>query len=133
MQVDHFLKYFPADQMHFMLFEDLLSNPMSSALKLFDFLGLHDCDITHLTFPHSNSTRLPFSKNFQYFSRKYGYNTYSHFGYRFLSNLNRTAQSFFPRNYSIDISTYNYLIDLFMPHNKRLATLTGLNLDAWSY
>lgn len=131
-QVEHFLKYFSIEQMHFLLFEDVVADTKSAALKLFDFLNLQECDILNISFPHSNPTRLPFSKNLQYFARKYGYNSYNGLAYRAISNMNKTASSLFPKNYHIENKTYSYMKSLFKPHNERLTALTGLNLSRWN-
>lgn len=130
-QVEHFLKYFTIEQMHFLRFEEVVADPKSSALKIFNFLNLKDCDILKLPFPHSNSTRLPFSKNIQFFARKYVYDSDKHLLYRAISSINKNVSELALRKYRIDSGVRNYLKEIYKPHNDRLANLTGLDFASW--
>ena len=124
-QVERFLELYPIEQMHFMLFEDLVAEPLAELNKVASFLGQ-----TPFSEPlgevHSNSTRMPLSRRSLWFvGQTLGYEHYLYKVTRTLNTIVTREKPSFPKHLRPQ------LVEEFRPYNERLAELTGLNVDVW--
>ncbi len=125
-QVERFLEHFSIDQMHYMLFENLLESPQTELNKVAEFLG-----ISHfgggLPQHHSNPTVMPFSPSSLWLAGKVaGYESK-------LYKLVRKINLFFPGSVPvIPKGLIQQLESIFEPYNQRLSNITGLDLKIWN-
>ena len=63
--IERFIRRFPPEQLHFLLFDDLRTNPQEATRKVYEFLGV-DPSFTP-TFKVHNPTWVPFSVGLQHF------------------------------------------------------------------
>lgn len=123
-QLERYLYYFNKEQMHFLLFEDLVSKPQETVNKISSFLGVKKFKVSEL--PKSNKTYLPRNIQVEYYAAKlFGRS----FLWKVIHKLNQKNVSGYP---PINEETKNDLKAYFKPYNKRLSELTGLNLDSWN-
>ena len=124
-QVERFLKYFSIDQMHFMLFENLLQSPETELNRVAKFLGVSRfCD--DLPRCHSNPSMMPFSPlSLQLAKRLSGYDSKL---YRMVNLVNYVLRRKKPQ---IPKDVTQQLDLLFDPYNQRLSEITGLDLEIW--
>jgi hypothetical protein len=124
-QVENYLRLFPKDQMHFLLLEDLLKDPMRQTNTLLRFLGVEPIAAVP-TLPRSNQTFIPRSRTAQWVIRRmFQQRTRP---YQFLSRLNRREAPGYP---PLDPALRTRLRERFREPNRRLAELTGLDLSPW--
>jgi hypothetical protein len=124
-QVRSFLDQFPRDQMHFMLFENFISETAEELARLASFLEIPDFP-SNLEREPSNRTELPLSPRLLWLTRKcFGYQS---FAFRHMDRLNRRFPRAKPR---MPDALKEELRAFFQPHNIELADITGLDISAW--
>lgn len=126
LQVERFLKYFDIRQMHFMLFEKFLKNPVNELNKVTDFLGIEPFK-TGLPPYHSNPTRLPCFPFSLWLARRISGNTGPAY------NLVKYLNYIFPKKAPpMPGDIRKALSGYFSEDNKRLEEITGLEVDIWN-
>lgn len=124
-QVERFLKFYPKESMHFMIFENFIANPDEELKKLFNFLGISSEGFKFVNEPR-NKTIIPWSPRLQYLYRQaFGKNL----GFELLKKLNRFMKK--PGYVKLDSETRKSLIQYFDEHNLKLEKLLNKNLDIW--
>jgi hypothetical protein len=122
-QIERYLKYFPLNQMHFLLFENLKSDEQKEINALTDFLGVPSFTIEEL--PKSNKTYLPKSIYVESIAQKiFGRSVF----FKIIHHLNKKSAPGYPK---LSKDLREQLNEYFSPHNQRLANLVSLNLKAW--
>jgi hypothetical protein len=126
LEVERYLALFPRAQMHFLLLEHLLRDPLRETNALLAFLGVKPLEATpHL--PRSNQTYIPKSRTAQWAIRRlFRLRTRP---YQVLSKINRRAVPGYPR---LDADIQAQLRKKFLEPNRKLAVLTGLDLSVWT-
>lgn len=125
-QVERYLKLFPRTQMHFLLLEHLLRDPLRETNSLLSFLGVERLAQAP-PLPRSNQTFIPRNRTTQWAIRRvFRPRTRP---YQFLSRFNRRATPGYP---PLDPALRAQLRDTFVRPNQRLAELTGLDLAVWN-
>ncbi len=124
-QIDRFLRYFDREQMHFMLFEHLIADPMTALEGLFDFIGVSKAGFTLETRPRGQ-TVMPRFQPSVWAARKIG-GTGPLWSLVSLANLAFKKPGYPP----LDPELRARLEAGFAADNDRLAELTGLDLSAW--
>ncbi|WP_340106940.1 sulfotransferase family protein [Rhodohalobacter sp. 8-1] len=128
-QVQRYLEYFPMEQMHFILFEDLIK-PYSKnhALNdLFQFIGV-DSERFNYKEVHSHKTVMPRFPKLLYYTTQAGLMEYSpiHRAVTIINGYKKDAG--YPKmNAEIQEELYRF----FRPHNERLSELIDMDLSAW--
>jgi hypothetical protein len=115
-QVRLYLEHFPRNLMHFCLFEQFVAEPLDVAVRVAGFLGL-DPDPAHFS---GNSSRNRTGERAAAQREKAG-----PLGRFLLARRNRLLNS--PSGPMLD-----RLADHFQQPNRELASITGLDLTAWS-
>jgi len=125
LQIERFAALYPIEQMHFLLFEDLVKSPIDTLNPIADFLGVG-------RFPeplgevHSNVTRMPLSRRSLWaVGQALGYESYPYKVTRTLNNIVTRPKPAMPKHLRAE------LVESLRPDNDRLAALTGLDLSAW--
>jgi hypothetical protein len=125
-QVRRFLEFFPKEQMHFLLFEDLVATPEHELLSVTRFLGLSP-QHAKLEQKASNQTVVPRVVLPMYVARKV-FGRHSGVYWR----VRRLCERFPAPKPRIEPDVRRHLERVFEPHNRELAQLTGLDLSAWA-
>jgi len=124
-QVENYLRLFRSEQMHFLLFEHLLKNPLRETNALLAFLGVGPLAAPPVL-PRSNQSFIPHIRTAQWAIRRvFAQRTRP---YQLLSRLNRRRDPGYP---PLDGAMRARLRDEFREPNRRLAELTGLDLSSW--
>ena len=126
LQVKRFLKIYPFNQMCFVLFEELISQPEKCLRKLVSFLDI-DYFPNDLPRIHSNKTLLP----------RYGFTLWATgmlFGYHspFFNVVHRINYTHSKEKQPLDENIRQYLEVVFKPFNQELAEVTGLDISWWN-
>ncbi|MGC1273668.1 MAG: sulfotransferase domain-containing protein [Planctomycetaceae bacterium] len=126
-QVEQYLRFFPQEQMLFLLFEEMVADPEAVVNRALAFLG-SDSRVAAPPREPKNGRRLPRSVLLQCAARSvFGYRTR---GYRLMNRLNHLV----PRGGGyppLDSTMQARLQERFREPNERLAKITGLKLDDW--
>ena len=127
-QVQSYLKYFPKEQMQFILFEDFKREPDATIHRILDFL---EVDKSSYQYEHAvkNKTVIPKMPSLLFMTRKY-------FGreskpYYFARYVNYKLLAPTDQKPAMDPKVRAELIAFFQPYNEALAELTGLNTQVW--
>jgi hypothetical protein len=125
-QVENYLKFFPKEQMHFVIFEDLIKNKREELTKVLKFLDVSEKEYDYDIKIHSKSS--PTSKynpSILYFYNKY----ISKKGriHNFLWNLNFSNKS---KN-SMTQNERTFLLKTYQSHNQKLSELIKKDLTCW--
>lgn len=129
-QVENYLRFFPKENMFFLLFEDLIQPYGEKHVlnDLFDFLGVSKTGFQYERKP-SNPTRLPKHPKVLYYVRKFGLHNKPG-AKQLLDKLHIDAQT---ESYEkMSIKTRTELVEYFKPYNKELEKLIGLDLSVWN-
>jgi hypothetical protein len=125
LQVENYLRQFPRSQMHFLVFEHLLRNPLRELNSLLSFLGVEPLQAPP-TPPRSNETFIPRSRTVQWLTKRlFRQRTRP---YQVLSRFNRRRTPGYP---PLDPALRAQLRERFLEPNRKLADLTGLDLTIW--
>lgn len=126
-QVENYLRFFPKEQMRFVLFEDLLKQPEAELREVFTFLGVDATAFKPEKELHSKKSLHPrYAPALLYFYKKIiGQGGR---GWNFLWRKNFSS----PHRMTMQPATRERLLAYYRPYNERLATLTGKNFDAWN-
>ena len=125
LQVENYLRVFPMEQMHFVVFEQLLKDPQRRVNDLLTFLGIEPVSVVP-TLPRSNETFIPRSRTVQWLSRRlFGRGTRPSW---IVTRFNRRRAPGYP---PMDPAIRARLRERFVEPNRRLAELTGLDLSSW--
>jgi hypothetical protein len=124
-QVENYLRLFPKEQMHFLLLEHLLAEPLQETNALLRFLGVDPLQAAP-ALPRSNQTFIPHSRTTQWAIRRVFQQRTP--PYQLLSRLNRRRHPGYP---SIDVEMRAQLRERFQEPNRKLAGMTGLDLSSW--
>lgn len=127
LQVRHFLQFFPPEQMHYLLFEDLIRDPQGEMNRLCDFLHIPHENIKTRGRHDNPSPVMRFVWLLWLVRRLFGRRT----------RVWQIIQHFCKRktgakNPPMPADLRARLHDGFAPHNEELARLTGLDLRAWN-
>jgi hypothetical protein len=124
-QVENYLRVFPREQMHFVVFEQLLKDPKRHINDLLAFLGIDPISAVP-PLPRSNVTFIPRSRTIQWLSRQvFGRGNRPSW---FITRFNRRRAPGYP---VMDPALRAQLRERFVEPNRRLAELTGLDLSSW--
>ncbi len=127
LQVRHFLKIFPPEQMHYLLFEDLIRDPQEEMNRLCNFLNIPHENIKTQGRHDNPSPAMRFVWLLWLARRLFGRRTLAwHALQRFCTRKPGTKNPPMPA----DLRTR--LKAAFVPHNEELARLTGLDLSVWN-
>jgi len=118
-QIDRYLEYFSLDQMHFIVFEEMIKKQNAELKRLAEFLGIEHQEVKKEI--QSNVTYLPKSINIEYISCKLFGNTFPH---KIIHKLNRKSSNGYP---PMKEETRKYLRNYFTAYNIQLQEL--LNID----
>jgi hypothetical protein len=129
LQIERFLELFDISAMHFMLFEDLVRQPLEQLNNVADFLGVSR--FQNVSKLHSNQTVMPFLPSSLWLAQKVaGYNSTL---YTVTRKVNSGLGSLIKRpSPKIPNDVAEDLAQQFEPFNQRLAALTGLDLSVWN-
>ena len=129
-QVKRFLEFFEISQMHFILFEDLISNQERVLSETMKFLECEN-DLISKKLPHSNKTILPKYPLIRFGSVKlFGTNSLPT---KAIHKINLTLNKLSPnKKLQLDKNLEKDLRNYFLPFNKDLSKLTKLDLSIWS-
>lgn len=124
-QVERYLEFFPADQMHYVRFDEMLAKPDEVLGRLADFLGVERFATREL--PHRNESPelkpawIPFyCFPVKRFGRKHRFT-------KFLSRKGAAGR----KRCQINEALESRMRGFFRPHNRRLEKLTGFDLSSW--
>ena len=128
LQIERLTRLFSLENMHFLLFEDMVGNPSKVLNEVNCFLGAPT--LSSYRQIHSNKTLMPFSCLSLYLVRRLvGSNSKI---YKMSARVNTRLARFFPRKpESIPPDIENELRLQLQPYNRRLHELTGLDLSPW--
>ncbi|MCK4846189.1 MAG: sulfotransferase [Deltaproteobacteria bacterium] len=124
-QIECYLKLFPSTSFKFVLFKDMIKDPIQVVTDVCEFLAIDSDECARFDYSARNKgkhlkvrtyTASNLMKNFLYASR-----TGSIFDS--LSNIRNKPK--------IDSTLHEWLAEHFRPHNKRLEGIIGRNLDHW--
>jgi hypothetical protein len=124
-QVERYLSYFPAEQMHYIRFEEMLARPDEVLGKLADFLGVDRFATREL--PHSNESPelkpawIPF---YSFSLARYGRR---HRLTKWILRNGASARKRCQLNPSLELQ----MREFFRPHHRRLEELTRFDLSSW--
>ncbi|MCZ6691303.1 MAG: sulfotransferase [Planctomycetota bacterium] len=122
-QIRRFCKWFSLDQMLFLQFERLVSDPHQEVRRVCSFLGVEEGDAPES--PGKNRTYVPRSRKLARFVRvSFGRGKI----FRLVARFNRRAEPGYP---AMDASLRESLKRDFEKPNLELAELTGLDLTNW--
>lgn len=125
LQVERFLELYPREQMHFLLFEDFVRQPRPALDEITHFLGIEAMP-EPLPQIQSNRTKMPLSgESLWWVGQRFGYESRFYKVTRKLNTIISRRKPEFPA------SMRPRLKDVFAPYNRRLESLTGLDLSAW--
>ncbi|MGA1868177.1 MAG: sulfotransferase family protein [bacterium] len=130
LQVERFLKFFPKEQMFFLLFDDLIKLYSSDHVlnELFGFLGISEEEFTFVK-EFRNKTILPRFPSLLFYSRKWGLYNFTIFR-RLLKIINFYHKK--PGYTKMSLEIREELKNFFKPHNQKLGLLINKNLDKWN-
>ena len=125
-----FDQYFPREQMMFLRFEDFVKNPTVGLDRVARFIG---ADMENFRFPseirRENTTRMPRSQALQVWAR----NTFRGRAFRIWKAIREINTALGPAKYPpLDPALKAELYDYFAPHNARLASMLGWDVEKWS-
>ncbi len=124
-QVEHFLTLFERDQMHFLVFMHLISQPLEELNKVLRFLGLDEFEAEPPPMA-SNTTTLPASPLSMWVTKKvFGSESKPYRLMRRINYLYPRPKPKFPPELKEKLARE------FDASNARLAELTGLDLSIW--
>jgi len=122
-QIERFLKYFPNNQMYYLLFEDLIKNPKTEVNRLLDFLGTSNHKNISLKLPHKNKSSFPRFPILQYGVRKFlGKNNLIYKG----------VSRWTVKKKKISDELRIQLREFYKPHNEKLSEMIGKDLSIWN-
>lgn len=124
-QVERYLTLFPRAQMHFLLLEHLLADPLRETNALLSFLGVERLGAAP-ELPRSNQTFIPRSRTTQWAIRRVFRSRTR--PYQLLSRVNRRPAPGYPK---MEPAIRAQLRERFRQPNETLAALTGLDLTVW--
>lgn len=126
-QVRRYLKYFPLEQMYFIIFEEFINNPQRELNGLYEFLGVSNEGYFEEKEKNlrANKSYKPYFINLQYYSREFFGEGMIH---KLVRGFNRLISSPPP---PIEKQTESYLLNYFNDFNKNLAELTGVDVSIW--
>jgi hypothetical protein len=124
-QVARYLEHFPREQMQFLLFEDLIRDPIGVLNRVLRFLEVDTQLERAPATNHSNVTRAPRSVTLQWLARTMFDDGP---GFRFVKRFNVRREAGYPR---IPRDLQARLTAEFQKPNEELAALTGLDLSCW--
>ena len=130
-QLDRYLEYFDRDQMHFALFEQVVSNPKFVLGNVFSFLEVDSEYARNLDKRvKKNSTSIPRWRIFRYFTRSVvdEIPLVRSMASRLDRRFNRGREPGYPE---MNEKLRKRLEDYFRPYNEQLEERAGLNLDIW--
>jgi hypothetical protein len=119
-QIERYLQYFSLNQMHFIIFEEMIKDQNAELNRLSEFLGIEHQEMKRDIL--SNITYLPKSRNIEYLSRKLFSDSLI---YKVIHKLNQKSSDGYP---PINESTRKYLADYFAPYNRQLQELLGIDI-----
>lgn len=124
-QVERYLQFFTAEQMLFLLFEDLVRDPPTVLNRVLAFLGVDGAVESLPSRNHSNITRAPRSVQLQWLARTVFKNGPA---FDLVKRFNVRPKGGYPR---ISPELRERLTKEFQGPNQQLEALTGLDLSAW--
>lgn len=124
-QIERYLKFFPIEQMHFIIFEEFIKDPEKGLKDLSNFLQITPAKFTQKPLV-SNKGYKPLSITAEYYARQW-------FGYglihKFVHNVNKVLGSkYTPIDKELEASLY----ERFDPENERLEKLLNRDLSFWN-
>jgi hypothetical protein len=126
LQVERFLKYFKMEQMHFMLFEELIRDTQEELERLFDFLGVPVEGFEYIDEPRGTTVHPRWQRSVWLARRIFGRGAI--FGsVRFLNTFLKA-----PGYPELPDETREKLMPIFKDDNEKLARLIGKDLSCWS-
>ena len=133
-QVERYLKAFPKEQLHIILFDELETNPVAITQRIYDFLGV-DSSFIPLVKIH-NKTQIPFSVPAQYFIKQRLPKYLSKIRIPASARIHRAAfdtNLFLGKfNYTkLSATTQYYLQEQYKDDIQKTASLIGCDLRAW--
>ena len=125
-QVERFLKYYPQEKMHFIIFENFIKNPEKDLQRLFTFLEVGNIMKSNRSENmKANQCYVPFSVPLQHYSYQYFGNSLPH---KIVNYFNRLFSSPVPPlSYEIRTELGKY----FSENNKQLSDLINVDLNNW--
>lgn len=124
-QVERFDKWFPRDQMQFLLFEDFASQPRQVLGQVFDFLGVAGEEFSYVDVRY-NRTRMPRWPRSVWAARQVLGDGAALKAVRKLNSVR--ARRGYPK---MDAGLRRELLQHFREDNARLAEMLGRDLSAW--
>ncbi|MDQ0162558.1 sulfotransferase family protein [Aeribacillus alveayuensis] len=141
-QIKRYLKYFPLENMKFIIFEEFVKNKKSVLSDIFSFLGVsQDVDIqTDLKSNEAGEPKFKFLRDFIYkpnyfkplkrFGRIFFPTQQSRDNFlRYLDKINQGPLKSIPKSLALDIR--EKLINIFFDDIKELENIIGINLGIW--
>ena len=125
-QVEDYLAYFPADQMCFVLFEELLANTDKELKKVFNFLGVDADSFDYTMEVHSKKSMKPDNAALLYFYKKFVGNRGRLWNYLWRTNFNSSVKP------KMNPATRQKLLEYYKHWNNLLSEQTGLDLSIWN-
>lgn len=126
-QLKLYLRYFPAEQMHIMLLDDLKTDQQRALEGVYSFLGIKSLPETQTSQIRRNVTYRPRSVWLQYLLRKAVFHRNEKVFYRLGRAIAHRQPGYPPMNGG----TREKLASFYAPCNADLAQLTRLDLSHW--
>jgi hypothetical protein len=128
--VQWFARFWPVEQMHYLVLEEFKRDPEAAVRGVYDFLAIPQPDRLELPDKVYNRFYRPRSLALQRLLYRFGGDRQGLRGKLFywLSQLNRSTVRSYP---AMEPNVRERLARFYEPHNRRLAELTGLDLSPW--
>lgn len=128
-QIQRYLKHFSKEQMLFLLFEEFVQQPDMVLARTCRFLGVDDSFAFPQRPARRNITTRPRSTTLQWLA----FHLFNKRGARVLRQVKRWNRRREPGYPPMNLDTQRELQSFFRPLNRKLASMTGLDLALWSY
>ena len=122
-QISRFLKFFPKENMHIIIFENFKKNTLEELNKCFNFLGANSLNNLSLSGENFNKTLIPRSRFFNKIAN-------SKRSPQFLKRINKKL-NLLSRYPPMNKSTRSDLLKIFHPQIKMLEDEFSLDLSEW--
>lgn len=125
-QIERYLKFFKIENMHFLIFEEFLKDPIEHMRELFKFLNVPFNNFQYKD-EIRNITKIPRTPRLLKKSREIlGEKSLFYRGFRFINTRGKK-----PGYAKLSPELRAKLNEYFESHNENLKILTGLNVEVW--
>ncbi len=123
-QINRFLKFFPIDNMHFIIFENFKRETKSELFRLSEFLGVKN-EYKELSKSKRNPSFIPASSSLEFYTKKIFGNSVI---WKAVHLINEKLGTPPP---PLSLNTKKELQNYFLPYNKELKKVINQDLSLW--